>query len=76
MPKSPDILPLFPKLGKILDELNLGFHFAFLQANLLTQPLHKKSLWHFEREYTELCKTQGELITQYAEKYAHHLQQF
>ncbi|WP_233705432.1 dynamin family protein [Helicobacter cinaedi] len=75
--KSPDTLPLFnPSLENIRDELSLGFHFHFLQENLLTQPLHKKSIWHFEREYTELCKTQGELITQYAEKYAHHLKQF
>ena len=75
--KSPDTLPLFnPSLENIRDELSIGFHFHFLQENLLTQPLHKKSIWHFEREYTELCKTQGELITQYAEKYAHHLKQF
>ena len=75
--KSPDTLPLFnPSLENIRDELSLGFHFHFLQENLLTQPLHKKSIWHFEREYTELCKTQGELLTQYAEKYAHHLKQF
>ena len=75
--KSPDTLPLFnPSLENIRDELSLGFHFHFLQENLLTQPLHKKSIWHFEREYTKLCKTQGELITQYAEKYAHHLKQF
>ncbi|STP08698.1 dynamin family protein [Helicobacter cinaedi] len=75
--KSPDTLPLFnPSLENIRDELSIGFHFHFLQENLLTQPLHKKSIWHFEREYTELCKTQGELLTQYAEKYAHHLKQF
>ena len=75
--KSPDTLPLFnPSLENIRDELSLGFHFHFLQENLLTQPLHKKSIWHFEREYTELCKTQGELLPQYAEKYAHHLKQF
>lgn len=75
--KSPDTLPLFnPSLENIRDELNLGFHFYFLQENLLTQPLHKKSIWHFEREYTELCKNTSELITQYVEKYAHHLKQF
>lgn len=75
--KSPDTLPLFnPSLENIRDELNLGFHFYFLQENLLTQPLHKKSIWHFEREYTELCKNTSELITQYAQKYAHHLEQF
>lgn len=75
--KSPDTLPLFnPSLENIRDELNLGFHFYFLQENLLTQPLHKKSIWHFEREYTELCKNTSELITQYAQKYAHHLKQF
>lgn len=75
--KSPDTLPLFnPSLENIRDELNLGFHFYFLQENLLTQPLHKKSIWHFEREYTELCKNTSELITQYVEKYAHHLEQF
>lgn len=75
--KSPDTLPLFnPSLENIRDELNLGFHFYFLQENLLTQPLHKKSIWHFEREYTELCKNTSELITQYTQKYAHHLKQF
>lgn len=75
--KSPDTLPLFnPSLENIRDELNLGFHFHFLQENLLTQPLHKKSIWHFEREYAELCKNKSELITQYTQKYAHHLEQF
>lgn len=72
-----DSLPLFnPSLENIRDELNLGFHFYFLQENLLTQPLHKKSIWHFEREYTELCQKQGEILAQYTQKYTHHLKQF
>ncbi|WP_407380162.1 hypothetical protein [Helicobacter sp.] len=77
MPKALTTPTLFnPSLENILDKPNLGFHFAFLQANLLTQPLHRKSIWHFEREYTELCKNKNEPIAKYADKYAHHLQQF
>ncbi|MCH5314057.1 MAG: dynamin family protein [Helicobacter sp.] len=74
--KSPDTLPLFnPTLENIRDELNLGFSFGFLQENLLTQPLHKKSLWHFEREAKALCQKQSASISAYKEQYAHHFEQ-
>ena len=74
--KTPDTLPLFnPTLENIRDELNLGFHFNLLQENLLTQPLHKKALWHFEREEKALCEKQSAIIATYKEQYAHHFKQ-
>ncbi|MCX2717698.1 dynamin family protein [Helicobacter sp. MIT 21-1697] len=74
--KTPDTLPLFnPTLENIRDELNAGFHFGFLQENLLTQPLHKKALWHFEREQKALCVKQSAIIVTYKEQYIHHFKQ-
>ncbi|WP_334082865.1 dynamin family protein [Helicobacter typhlonius] len=72
--KSPDTLPLFnPSLENIRDELNLGFCFSFLQENLLTQPLHKKSIWHFEREMKALCDEQNANISAYEGQYKNYL---
>ena len=72
--KNPDTLPLFnPSLENIRDELNLGFCFSFLQENLLTQPLHKKSIWHFEREMKALCDEQNANISAYEGQYKNYL---
>lgn len=74
--QNPDMLPLFhPSLENIRDELNMGMCFGFLQENLLTQPLHKKALWHFEREEKALCEKQCALIATYKERYTHHFVQ-
>ena len=74
--KAPDTLPLFnPSLENIRDELNLGFHFGFLQEHLLTQPLHKKSLWHFEHEEKKLGDKQIENLSAYKERYEQHYKQ-
>lgn len=73
--KSPDTLPLFnPTLENIRDEINAGLHFGFLQEQLLTQPIHKKSLWHFEREEKALCQKQSANISAYKEQYANHFE--
>lgn len=72
--KNPDTFPLFvPTFAHIQEELRVGFHFDFLQENLLTQPLHKKAIWDLQRQTSALCKRKQTLIHSWIESKSHAL---
>lgn len=67
-------MPLFnPSIENVRDELNMGFCYGLLQAALLTQPLHKKHLWQFERELKALCQDILSSLQTHTQAHATHL---